>query len=262
MRVTNYLGTKAGEPQPAMGTSQDPSRACECTHGSVEDLLFFVPSPVFGKDKGDPFITMSSRAAKAWLALFGHARRHGTWQPPHVDPLRPELSEGQRNTLMAFWTVNGLGHAMGVNRDTAGKALKELVQGGWVKIRTPRNKGQFGGIAYSFSVPMSVTQADKARVTEGLKKRGIEYRDYESRTAARVLEDHEIKRVQAAVELKIQEEKADLEGDEDKAVDLASQQVLGQRMGETKHHDSPNLTVVGFDEATENRASLERSGRC
>jgi hypothetical protein len=148
-----------------------------------------------------------------------------------VDPSRPEPTAGQRLTLTAHWTVAALGHATSVNRDTAGRALAELVAGGWVRREDPRNKGQYGGIDYSLAVPASVSQADKARVAEGLRKRGIEYRDYESRTAARVLEDHEIKRVQAAVELKIQEEEADLEGDEEKAVDLASQQVLGQRMG-------------------------------
>jgi hypothetical protein len=134
--------------------------------------------------------------------------------------------------LTARWTVSGLGYAMGVNRDTAGKALQELVGGGWVRREDPRDKGQFGGIDYSLCVPASATQADKAKVAESLKKRGVEYKGYEFRTAARVLEDPEIERVRQDVEIEIAIEQADLAGDEEKAVELAAKKVLRQRMVE------------------------------
>ena len=264
MQVTRgHIGTEADEPRSASGTSQEPCRACERTHGTVEDLLSLIPAPIPAKAKGDPFVTMSGRAAKAWLALFAHARMHGTWQPRHVDPFRPELTEDRQHTLTVHWTVNALGFVMGVNRDTAGKALKELAQGGWIKRESPRNKGQFGGIDYSLAVPTTVTQADKSRVADGLRERGVEYRSYEYRTAARVLEDHEIERVQADVELKIQEERADLAGDEAKAIASASAQILRQRMGETKQETSPSPDIIPFgDLAVEHTASAERSGRC
>ena len=71
-----------------------------------------------------------------------------------------------------------------------------------------------------------MTHSDKAKVREVLKKRGVEYRDYEWRTAARVLEETEIKRVRQDIELEIETERADLAGDDEKAVDLASQKVL------------------------------------
>ncbi len=146
-----------------MGMSKNTSRApiaravhhaCDHTHGTVGDLLSLIPRPAPEKDRGDPFLTLSPRAAKAWMALFSHARRFGTWRPRPVNPRRPELSEGQQYTLTAHWTVAGLGHALGVNRDTAGKALQELVEGGWVRREDPRNKGQFGGIDYCFTIPM------------------------------------------------------------------------------------------------------------
>jgi hypothetical protein len=213
-------------------------RACVRTHGTVEDLLSLIPGPTSGKHKGDPFITLSGRAAKAWLALFAHARRQGTWRPRQVDPLRPELAEGQRFTLTAHWTVAGLGYAMGANRDTAGKALKELLEGGWIRREDPRNKGQFGGIDYCFAVPTTVTQADKLKVTEGLKQRGVEYRGYEFRTAARVLEDHEIELVRQDVAMDIEIEQADLAEDGERATDLASKIVLRQRMAD-KTPDDP-----------------------
>ena len=203
--------------------------ACNHTHGTVEDLLSLVPCPAPDKAHGDPFVTLSPRAAKAWFALFAHAQQHGTWR---LRLASPESTESQQFTLTAHWTVAGLGFALGVNRDTAGKALQELVEGGWLRREDPRNKGQFGGIDFCFTFPTAVTQADKAKVADGLKKRGVEYKSYEWQTAARVLDEQEIKRVQQDVQLEIATEQADLAGDEDKAIDLASKAVLRQRMAE------------------------------
>ena len=213
-------------------TDSEDDHACVCTHGTVEDLLSLIPAPAPDKAKGDPFLTMSSRAAKAWFALFSHSRRYGTWRPRPVDPSWPKSTDSQQFTLSAHWTVAGLGHAMGVNRDTAGKALAELVAGGWVRREDPRDRGQFGGIDYCFTVPSSVTRADKARVADGLRKRGAEYRGYEWRTAARVLDDTEIERVRHDIEMEIEMEKVDVAGEEERAVELASMTVLRQRMAE------------------------------
>ena len=212
--------------------TQDTGRACDCTHGTVGNLLALIPAPAPDKARGDPFLTLSSRAAKAWLALFAHARTHGTWRPRPVDPSRPELIDDQQYTLASRWTVAGLGHAMGVNRDTAGKSLHELVEGGWVRREDPRKMGQFGGIDYSLSVPTTVTQADKVKVAEGLRKRGVEFGIYHWRTADRVLEDHEIKRVIQEVLLEISTEQADLAGDEEKAFDLVSDKIKRLAKGE------------------------------
>ncbi len=204
----------------------DADRACESTHGTAADLVRLIPGPAVGKTTGDPFITLSCRAAKAWLALFSHARRHGAWSPRNAEPLRPELIEGPTYTLTAHWTVGGLAYSLGVNRDTAGKALRELIEGGWVRREDSRNKGQFGGIDYSLCTPSTVTHSDKAKVRECLKKRGVEYRDFEWRTAARVLEENEIKRVRQDVDLEIEIAQADLAGDDERAIDLSSRKVL------------------------------------
>ena len=212
-------------PSTATPDSRTGDHACKRTHGTVGDLLSLVPAPAPDKAMGDPFITMSNRAAKGWLALFAHAQRHGTWRPSPVDPSRRELAEGQQLTLTAHWTVAGLGHALGVNRDTAGKALAELVAGGWVRREDPRDRGQFGGIDYSLTVPETTTVADKKRVAKGLKQRGVEFATYRWRTAVRVLEDQEIKRVQEDVIIEIATEQADLAGDEQKATELASERI-------------------------------------
>jgi hypothetical protein len=214
------------------GPGREADHACKRPHGTVGDLLSLIPAPATTKVTGDPFVTLSPRAAKAWLALFSHARAHGTRLPLHVDPLRPDLTEGHQYTLVTHWTVAGLAHSMGVNRDTAGKALKELIDGGWVRREDPRNRGQFGGIDYCFTIPTAVTCADKAKVAQGLKKRGVEYRGYALRAAARVLTDEEIKRVKQDIGLEIETEQADVAGDEDKATELASMPLLRHRGGE------------------------------
>ena len=220
------------ETLPATGRMDD--RACKRKHGTAGELLSLVPAPAFDKATGDPFLTLTPRAAKAWLALFAYSRTHGTWRPSHVDSARPELAEGQQHVLSAHWTVAGLAYAIGANRDTAGKALKELILGGWVRREDPRNKGQFGGIDICFTTPSAVSRADKARVADGFRKRGVEYRDYEFRTAARILEDAEIERVRQDVELEVEMEKADVAEDDEKTVDLASRAVLRHRMAQGK----------------------------
>ena len=156
-----------------MSVTSDADRAWKRTHGTVTDLLSLIPTP--GNGRGDPFLTLSGRAAKVWLSLFAHAQGHGTWRPRPVDPSRPELTEGQQYTLTVHWTVAGLAFSTGVNRDTAGKAMKELTDGGWVRREDPRCRGQFGGIDYCLVVPASVTRADKAKVAERLRQRGVEY---------------------------------------------------------------------------------------
>ena len=119
----------------------DSDRACDCEHGTVVDLLGLIPGPALGEANGDLFLTLSSRAAKAWLALFSHARRHGTWTRRLVDPLRPAVVDRSQYTLTAHWTVSGLAYSLGVNRDTAGKALRDLIEGGWVRREDPAQQG-------------------------------------------------------------------------------------------------------------------------
>jgi hypothetical protein len=81
-------------------------------------------------------------------------------------------------------------------------------------------------------VPATTTQADKARVVDGLKQRGVEFVGYRWRTAARVLEDHEIQRVQQDILLEISTEQADVMGDPQKAVDLISGKIIRLAKGE------------------------------
>ena len=90
-----------------------------------------------------------------------------------------------------------------------------------------------------------MTCADKARVAEGLKKRGVEYKGFEYRTAARVLGEHEIEQVQQDIQLEIATEQADLAGDEDKAISLASKAVLRQWMGKDGPTEHESQEVEG-----------------
>lgn len=57
-------------------------------------------------------------------------------------------------------------------------------------------------------------------------------RDYEWRTAACVLADQEIKQVQQDVLLEIATEQADMEGDQEKAIELVSDKIKQLAKGE------------------------------
>ena len=178
-------------------------------------------------------MTLPPRAAKAHLAMFHHARKHGTWRPCPVDPSRPELTEGQQLTLTAHWTVAGLGHAMGVNRDTAGKALHELVEGGWVRREDPRNKGQFGGIDYCLTVPASVTRRGQsedrgrsATTRSGIQELRVANRRPES---LKTLRSGEFGRMW---KWKLRPNRQTWPGMKQKAIELASKSVLRQGMTE------------------------------
>jgi hypothetical protein len=67
----------------------------------------------------------------------------------------------------------------------------------------------------------------------------VEYRNYEWRTAARVLDEHEMQQVRQDVQLEIETEQADLRGDEEKAVELAAKCVLRQQVPEEDSLCSP-----------------------
>ena len=66
---------------------------------------------------------------------------------------------------------------------------------------------------------------------EGLKQRGVEFVGYRWRTAARVLAEEEIERVQEDVLVEIATEQADLVGDDEKAIELASEKIRGLAKG-------------------------------
>ena len=193
-------------------------------HGTVEDLLGLIPGPDASKDY-DPFLTLSGRGALTWLALFAHARRFGGWE------LRESKNQelGGEWGLTAHWTVQALGHAMGSDRVTAGHGLRELVENGFARIEKPRNKGQFGGIDFTLRRPDGITQAARHRITETLKKGGVEYKGYEWRKASRCISEDEIRRVHQDVDLEIKTEQADVLDFPKQAEDLAAKKVMGQR---------------------------------
>jgi hypothetical protein len=209
------------------GEQTQPDHVKKPLHGKVEDLLWLIPGPDASKNDGDPFLTLSGRAALTWLSLFAHARRFGTWKLREFDAENLEL--GRELGLTAHWTVQGLGHAMGSDRVTAGKGLKELVENGFARVEKPRNKGQFGGIDFTLRRPHGITQAARHRVAETLKKRGVEYRGYEWRKASRCISEDEIKRVHQEVALELKAEQADVLDFPKQAEELAARKVKGQR---------------------------------
>jgi predicted transcriptional regulator len=208
------------------GPQPDADHVKKPLHGTVEDLLGLIPGPD-ATENYDPFLTLSGRGALTWLALFAHARRFGNWKLHEIDTKDLEL--GGELGLTAHWTVQGLGHSMGADRVTAGKGLKELVENGFVRIDKPRNKGQFGGIDFTLRRPHGITQAARHRVSETLKKRGVEYKGYEWRKASRCISEDEIQRVHQDVDLELKAEQADVLDFPKQAEDLAARKVKGKR---------------------------------
>lgn len=208
------------------GEQTQPDRVKKPLHGTVEDLLGLIPGPD-ATENYDPFLTLSGRGALTWLALFAHARRFGSWKIHEIDTKDLEL--GGELGLTAHWTVQALGHAMGTDRVTAGKGLKELVENGFVRIEKPRDKGQFGGIDFTLRHPHGVTQAARHKVAETLRKRGVEYKGYEWRKASRCISKDEIQRVHQDVDLELKAEQADVLDFPKQAEDLAARKVKGKR---------------------------------
>jgi hypothetical protein len=73
--AAHHFGPRVHGRNPIDNQRGEADRACVRTHGAVGDLLSLIPAPAPGKDKDDPFVTLSCRAAKAWLALFSYATK-------------------------------------------------------------------------------------------------------------------------------------------------------------------------------------------
>jgi len=80
----------------------------------------------------------SANAVKVWHALFDHARRLGVPQTPSSTELG---GDNQEPCLYCIWAVDLMARLLDMSRNTVGSALKELVDMGWIKKSTLRNKG-------------------------------------------------------------------------------------------------------------------------
>ncbi len=164
--------------------------------------LALVPTP-----DSPGFATISARAVQAWLALFAHAREHGVWM--ERPPADPGLAAVAHKDLCGFWTVGGLAYALGVGRNTAGAALQELTDYGWVRKSQGRHAGgQFGGFTYTLQSPTELTGQARSKIRKQLRKKGVEYRGFEG-VAGRYLSETEIHRIKDEIEGDLADERDD-----------------------------------------------------
>jgi predicted transcriptional regulator len=207
--VVTTLGDGADPSGQGAGSQEKPDsqrhHAQKTVHGKgsqAENYLELVPTP-----DTPGFATISARAVQASLALLAHARQHGAWMDRTPDD--PHLAILAVKELSAFWTVGGLAHALGVNRNTAGAALQELVDYGWVRKSQGRHAGgQFRGFAYALRAPSALTEQARFKIHKRLKKKGVEYREFEG-VAGRYLDEREIKRIRAEIEDELADEHED-----------------------------------------------------
>ena len=114
-------------------------------------------------------------------------------------PTDPSLTAVAQKELCSVWTVGGLAYALGVNRNTAGAALQELVDYGWVrKSQGCHAGGQFHGFIYALQSPTELTGQARSKIHKRLRKKGVEYRGFEA-VAGRYLSEREIERIRGEI---------------------------------------------------------------
>ena len=115
----------------------------------------------------------SANAVKLWHALFDHALRFGLIQLPSSTELGGDNPEP---CLYCIWAVDLIAHLLDLSRNTVGSALKELVDLGWIRKSTLRNKGGvFSGFEYSIlPPPTEPTRAALHRYSEKVDKKFAE----------------------------------------------------------------------------------------
>jgi MarR-like DNA-binding transcriptional regulator SgrR of sgrS sRNA len=118
-----------------------------------------------GPDNGG-FKLANPRCFQVVLALLHHT----TKMYPGTNP-----SDGRELS----WTVKQLASACGCNDRTAGRALKQLVEMGWVKTGQSRHAGgEYSGFTYKLcKMPAVMTEAAKRQQQErieGAKRKALE----------------------------------------------------------------------------------------
>jgi hypothetical protein len=115
----------------------------------------------------------SPNAVKVWHARFDHARRCGVWRKLAETPTDGHCQESH---LYCIWAVDLVARTLALNRNTVGSALKELVDLGWLRKSTLRNKGgTFSGFEYVIlPPPKEPTKAALHRYAEKVDKKYLD----------------------------------------------------------------------------------------
>lgn len=116
------------------------------------------------------FDWVSANGIKVWHALFDHARRLGLAEKPRETGLGTDHPEPY---LYCIWAVDLMARLLAASRNTVGAAFKELVDLGWIRKSTLRNKGGiFCGFEYLIvPPPKEPTKAARHRYAEKVDKK-------------------------------------------------------------------------------------------
>jgi hypothetical protein len=146
---------------------------------AIQDLL--LPSPTT-----PGFDLCSPRVFQVVFALLFHALRHGAWCCPDKlpdDERYAELRCIRQSGLTAFWTMDLIASACGIDRKTVERLMAEMRDLGWVRWSRQRDADErYLGIIYVLLVPPStLSETAKHRYGEQLTKRQQKIAEAEAR---------------------------------------------------------------------------------
>jgi len=132
------------------------------------------------------FDLCSPRSLQVWIALVQNAAHHGEWaSPDHLPPgdRYEELRSIRPNGLTAYWTVEQLAQACGVDARTVHRQMSELRDLGWFRWSRLRDAdGQYTGIIYVLQIPPSkLTDTAAHHYRDELKKKQNKLAEAEAR---------------------------------------------------------------------------------
>lgn len=154
----------------------------ELSYGTAAHRLhLLVPTPLT-----PGFDLCSGRCFQVWLALFHHAEHHGRWDCPDALPDNDRyaaLKSIRTSGLAARWTVDLLAATCGVDPKTAGRAIQELRDLGWVRYSVAKDRdGMFIGIVYVLTTPpTTLTTTATHRYREQIEKKKAKLAEEEAR---------------------------------------------------------------------------------
>jgi hypothetical protein len=181
LSTTRRTKLKVVAPEAAETTVPLPDQGSKFPNDIAKAVMLLMPGP-----DTPGFDLCSPRSFQVWIALVQNAARHGEWASPNHLPAGDRYEELQSirpNGLTAYWTVEQLAQACGVDARTVHRQMSELRDLGWLRwSRLRDDDGQYTGITYVLQIPPSkLTDTAAHHYREELKKKQDKLAEAEAR---------------------------------------------------------------------------------